>query len=105
MSRFVPYLAEEAIERDAAALLAEYEHARGVTIEPPIPVEDIVEKHLKLRIEFDDMHARHNMPRPAERPARHPRRDLRRRQHLHRRKPRSRGEPGAGGTLSLHPGA
>ena len=25
-------------------------------IEPPIPIEDIVEKHLKLRIEFDDTH-------------------------------------------------
>ena len=64
MSRFVPYLADEAIERAAASLIAEYEHARGVTIEPPIPVEDIVEKYLKLRIEFDDMHARHNIPRP-----------------------------------------
>ena len=29
MSRFVPYLSEEAIERDAAALLAEYAQARG----------------------------------------------------------------------------
>ena len=26
------------------------------SIEPPIPIEDIVEKHLKLGIEFDDMH-------------------------------------------------
>jgi len=64
MSRFVPYLAEEAIERDAASLIGEYERARCVTIVPPIPVEDIVEKYLKLRIEFDDMHARHNVPRP-----------------------------------------
>ena len=64
MSLFVPYLADEAIERDAAALLAEYQHARGVTIVPPVPVEDIVEKHLKLQIEFDDMHARHTVPRP-----------------------------------------
>ncbi|MCC0067712.1 MAG: hypothetical protein H6896_12080 [Rhodovulum sp.] len=44
MSRFVPYLAEEAIERDAASLIGEYERARGVMIEPPTPVEDIVEK-------------------------------------------------------------
>ena len=57
MSRFIPYLSEEAIERDAAALLAEYAHARGLTIEPPIPIEDIVEKHLKLGIEFDDTHS------------------------------------------------
>jgi Zn-dependent peptidase ImmA (M78 family) len=30
--------------------------ARGVTVKPPIPIEDIVEKHLKLRVEFDDTH-------------------------------------------------
>ena len=58
MSRFVPYLAAEAIERDSVSLIEEYEHAQGVTI------EDILEKHLKLRIEFDDLHARHNVPRP-----------------------------------------
>ena len=62
MSRYLPYLAEEAIERDAAALLAEYEHARGVMIEPPIPIEDIVEKHLKLGIEFDDTHRLFGIP-------------------------------------------
>ena len=65
MPRVVPYLSEEAIERDAAALLAEYSQKRRVAITPPIPIEDIVEKHLKLRIEFDDMHARQNVPRPA----------------------------------------
>lgn len=64
MSRQVPYLAEEAIERDAAALLAKFEHARGITLEPPIPIEDIVEKHLGLSIDFADLHARHNVPRP-----------------------------------------
>ena len=64
MSRFVPYLAEEAIERDSVSLIEEFEHVRGVTIEPPIPIEDILEKYLKLRIEFDDLHARHNVPRP-----------------------------------------
>jgi hypothetical protein len=56
MTKFVPYLSEEQIEREAAALLTEYTQKRGVVIEPPIPVEDIVEKHLKLGIEFDDMH-------------------------------------------------
>jgi hypothetical protein len=43
MTKFVPYLSEEVIERDAAALLAEYAQARGVTVKPPIPIEDIVE--------------------------------------------------------------
>jgi hypothetical protein len=46
--RFAPYLSEAQIERDAAALLAEFGQARGATIAPPIPVEDIVEKHLSL---------------------------------------------------------
>jgi IrrE N-terminal-like domain len=63
MPKKVPYLQEEQIERDAAALLAEYTQARSVVIAPPIPIEDIVEKHLKLGIEFDDMHRLFNHPR------------------------------------------
>ncbi len=65
MTKFVPYLTEEAIERDAAALLAEYAQTRGVMIAPPIPIEDIVEKHLKLGIEFDDTHRRFGVPRES----------------------------------------
>jgi hypothetical protein len=34
MSKRVPYLTEEQIERDATALLAEFAAARGVVIEP-----------------------------------------------------------------------
>jgi hypothetical protein len=68
MTRFTPYLSEEAIERDAAALLNEYANARGLTIEPPIPIEDIVEKHLKLGIEFDNTHQLFGVPRPASDP-------------------------------------
>ena len=63
MAKFVPYLAEEAIERDAEALLAEFAHARDVVIEPPIPIEDIMEKHVKLGIEFDDTHRLFGIPR------------------------------------------
>lgn len=63
MSRFVPYLHEETIEKDAASLIAECEHALGTKFSLPIPIEDIVEKYLKLRLEFDDMHARHDIPR------------------------------------------
>ena len=102
MTRFVPYLSEEVIERDAAALLAEYAQARGVTVKPPIPIEDIVEKHLKLGIEFDDTHKLFGMPRSGCRPDilgaiffdDGPDRD--------RREPRSRGEPGEGRPLSFH---
>ncbi len=63
MPKKVPYLREEQIERDVAALLADYAQARNVVIAPPIPIEDIVEKHLKLGIEFDDMHRRLDHPR------------------------------------------
>ena len=44
----VPYLPEKRIERDAAALLAEFEQVRSVQINPPVPIDDIIEKHLKL---------------------------------------------------------
>ena len=56
-------MSDEAIEKDAQALLAEYAHARGVGIEAPIPIDDIVEKHLKIGIEFDDLHRRFSVPR------------------------------------------
>jgi hypothetical protein len=62
MLRSVSYVSDEAIEREAQALLAEFARARGVTIEPPIPIEDIIEKHLKIGIEFDDMHRLFNVP-------------------------------------------
>ena len=59
----VAYVPDEVIEKDAQALLAEYAHAHGVTIEAPIPIDDIVEKYLKLGVEFDDMHQRFGVPR------------------------------------------
>jgi IrrE N-terminal-like domain len=62
----VPYLSETQIERDAAALLAEFAQARGLTIAPPIPIDDIVEKHLRLGIEFDDTHRLFGLPRNPE---------------------------------------
>ena len=58
MPKKVPYLREEQIERDAAVLLAEYAQARNIVIAPPIPIEDIVEKHLKLGIELMELIAK-----------------------------------------------
>jgi len=66
MTRFVPYLDEEAIERDAEALLAEYARARRIAITPPVPIDDIIEKHLKLSLEFDDTHKMFGVPRDPE---------------------------------------
>jgi Zn-dependent peptidase ImmA (M78 family) len=34
-----------------------------VDVKAPIPIEDIVEKHLKLRLEFDDLHRLFGVPR------------------------------------------
>ena len=56
MTLRVPFIADETIERDAEALLAQYAHAKNVEIKPPIPIDDIVEKHLKLHVEFNDLH-------------------------------------------------
>ena len=47
-------------------MLAEYAQVRGVTVKPPIPIEDIIEKHLKLRFEFDDTHKLFGIPRDPE---------------------------------------
>jgi Zn-dependent peptidase ImmA (M78 family) len=63
MSLRVPYISDGAIERDAEALLAQYAHASGIEIRAPIPIEDIVEKHLKLRVDFDDLHRLLGVPR------------------------------------------
>jgi hypothetical protein len=63
MTKFVSYVPDEVIEKDTEVLLADYARARGVAIEPPIPIDDIIEKHLKLGIEFDDTHRLFNVPR------------------------------------------
>ncbi len=63
MTLRVPYIRDEVIERDAEALLGEFAQARGIELRPPIPIEDIVEKHLKLCVEFDDLHRLLGVPR------------------------------------------
>jgi hypothetical protein len=63
MTLRVPYIADETIERDAEDLLAQFAHARKLELRAPIPIEDIVEKHLKLRVEFDDLHRLLGVPR------------------------------------------
>lgn len=46
----------------------EYAYARGVSLKPPIPIEDVIEKHLKLRLEFDDLHEILGVPRVGPEP-------------------------------------
>ena len=51
----VPFKTNSAIELAATALLRQYERESGVKIEPPVPIDDIVEKHLGLTIEVVDL--------------------------------------------------
>jgi hypothetical protein len=55
MTLRVPYIPDETIERNAEALLAQIARARNVEVSAPIPIEDIIEKVLKLHVEFDNL--------------------------------------------------
>jgi hypothetical protein len=59
----VRYLSEAEIENEAAYLLAEFNMRRGLRLAAPTPVEDLLEHHLKLSLDFDDLHARLGVPR------------------------------------------
>lgn len=67
MGMKIAYIADEAIEKDAQALLADCARKRGMPIEAPIPIDDIIEKHLKIGIEFDDTHRLFGVPRSGAR--------------------------------------
>lgn len=51
----VKYLHENQIERNALGLLEDYFHARGEPIQIPIPADEILETHLGLSLDFDDL--------------------------------------------------
>ncbi len=65
-AKVVPFLSEDEIEQDAALLLAEFVQSRNVVIESLIPIEDILEKHLKLAFEFADTHEMFGLARDHE---------------------------------------
>jgi hypothetical protein len=52
----VKYLTEAAIEKEAEKLLSEYEKTIGEPVELPVPVADITESHLALRLGFAHLH-------------------------------------------------
>jgi uncharacterized protein DUF955 len=69
MALRVPYLSEEEIELEANRLLVDFGGLRsGGKIRPPVPVEKILEKHLKLRLDFDDLHGRLGIPKQGQEP-------------------------------------
>ena len=63
MALRVPYIADESIERNVEVLLAQFAQSKGLPLRAPIPIEDIVEKHLKLTLGFGDLHSLLGVPR------------------------------------------
>lgn len=55
MTPKVPYMTIESIEGEAALLLAEYAEKFDAVTKPPVPVDDIIELHLKLALEYKDL--------------------------------------------------
>lgn len=53
----VPFLPKQRIEEEAALLLAEYVENHPFS-QPPIPIDDIVELHLGLTLEIEDLRSR-----------------------------------------------
>jgi len=53
------YMHQQEFDDEAALLLAEYGRELGIVTAPPIPIDDIVEEHLKIVVEFRDLRAEH----------------------------------------------
>lgn len=51
----VPYLADKQIEREADLLLAEYCEEFEPISKPPVPIDEIADAHLQLKLEFRDL--------------------------------------------------
>ena len=63
----VPFLPQRDIELEAMKLLADFGGLRNRgKLKPPVPVEDVLEKHLKLTLDFDDLHGRQGIPGVAK---------------------------------------
>jgi hypothetical protein len=55
MKGSVPFLREEVIEGEAEMLLAEFGREHGEVVCPPVPIDEIIELHLKLEFEIRDL--------------------------------------------------
>jgi len=51
----VPWLTKKSIEAAAGGVIADYEQKIGRHVQPPIPVENIIERGLGLRLGFTDL--------------------------------------------------
>lgn len=52
----VPHLSERTIEAEATAILERYAVECEPILKPPVPVDELPEMILKVRLEFDDLH-------------------------------------------------
>jgi hypothetical protein len=57
----VPFLPKQFISEAAADVLSDYEALTGKTVCPPVPVEDIIERGLGLRLGFVDFEKQYGM--------------------------------------------
>jgi Zn-dependent peptidase ImmA (M78 family) len=64
----VSYLSQEAIESISDYFLTSYFRASDRCYFPPIPVDVILEKHLKLSLGFGDLHGMLDIPRKGNEP-------------------------------------
>ena len=55
MARIHTFVPRKTIEAGTLVLIADYERRYGLTVRPPIPVEEILEAHLGLTYDFDDL--------------------------------------------------
>ena len=68
MLPMVEELCETDIEDSANQLLSQYAQQMGKEIITPITIEDILERHLRLSLDFDDLHARLGVPMVGNEP-------------------------------------
>ena len=55
MTKEVPFLTREEIERQAHALLTAYGAKYGPVDKPPVPADEILNVYLKVALDFDDL--------------------------------------------------
>lgn len=58
----VRFLRHQEIENATLCLLTDYGQKYGEVVDPPAPVEEILESHLGLTLDFDDLAARLGLP-------------------------------------------
>src|SRR5262245_30013420 len=64
----VPFLGDCEIEGSADCLISKFCWIQGTRLALPVPVETMLEMHLRLTFGFDDLHARFSVPQKGHDP-------------------------------------